>query len=152
MKFSNIFCSVLLKLLRNNKKRNITYLIKLKQTKSPTRVFLKPGFSLCISWWRTISVILLIEPAVSSSTQIGHVVRFVFPMHKNMSCTVLEDLKWKKNQTKSQITKHKSMMGIKMVDRNYDLSKNTLLFYVESTFSASHNIVAFQSMRLQIFW
>lgn len=39
--------------------------------------------------------------------------------------------------------KYKSMMGIKMVDRNYDLSKNILFFYVEFIFFVFYNIVVF---------
>lgn len=39
--------------------------------------------------------------------------------------------------------KFKSMMGIKMVDRSYDLSKNILFFYVEFIFFVLYNIVIF---------
>lgn len=39
--------------------------------------------------------------------------------------------------------KYKSMMGIKMVDRNYDLSKNILFFYVKFIFFVLYNIVIF---------
>lgn len=39
--------------------------------------------------------------------------------------------------------KYKSMMGKKIFDRNYDLSKNILFFYVDFIFFVLYNIVVF---------